>query len=222
MDVRDAVLDLLFPPKCPLCGRVIAEVGFCEQCLASAPRPEREDMDLRESGLHCAAPFRYEGAVRRALVGLKYSGHIAYARPFGEALAETLVREGLTGVHRVTWVPLGDKRLKSRGFDQAFLIARHAAAVFELPTERLLKKLLDTPPVARAASAAERRARVLGNYAALRPLSGERVLLIDDICTSGATMAECRRTLLAAGAGEVLLAAAALTPRTQSGGGKRN
>ena len=62
---------------------------------------------------------------------------------------------------------------------------------------------------------------MLGNYAALRPLNGERVLLVDDICTSGATMAECRRTLLAAGAGEVLLAAAALTPRTQSGGENR-
>jgi predicted amidophosphoribosyltransferase len=101
----------------------------------------------------------------------------------------------------VTWVPLGRRRKRARGFDQAEALARPLAADAGLHLRRLLVRTAETAPQARRGGEA-RRAALRGAFRALGAVP-QRVLLIDDVLTSGATAAECARTLLGAGADEV-------------------
>ena len=113
----------------------------------------------------------------------------------------------------VTWVPVSRRRLRKRGYDQAELLARAACRVWSVKPERLLRKVQDNPAQSGLTEAAARRANVLGVYEPVDVgrIQGRRVLLVDDICTTGSTLAECARTLRDAGAAEVVCAAVALT-----------
>ena len=110
----------------------------------------------------------------------------------------------------VTWVPVSRKRLRRRGYDQAELLARSACRLWETQPVRLLEKIADNPAQSGIRDAAARRANVLGVYEAVGDVTGKRFLLIDDICTSGATLTECVRVLENAGAERVVCVAAAL------------
>ena len=104
----------------------------------------------------------------------------------------------------VTWTPLSRKRKRKRGFDQAELLARTAAGELGLPARKLLEKEKDNGPQSHLEDEAARRANVQGVYRLTgEDLSGLRVLLVDDVVTTGSTMGECARLLLEGGAAEV-------------------
>lgn len=152
------------------------------------------------------------GAVHR----LKFSGWRRVAEPLGEAMASAWRVDPVAGgaeAEVVTWVPLSRRRLAERGFDQARLLARSAGRRLELPVTRLLVRTSDVGPQARRGRE-ERLAAMLGRFRAVGT-PPERVLLVDDVLTTGATAAACAEALLAAGAGRVdlLTAARALAPR---------
>ena len=111
----------------------------------------------------------------------------------------------------VTWVPVSKKRLRQRGYDQARLLAESACRRWDTKPVALLRKVADNPAQSGLTEAAARRANVLGVYEALPEAAGKRVLLIDDICTTGATLTECVRVLKDGGAESVACAAVALT-----------
>ena len=214
MSAFETALDLLFPPKCPFCRRVVDSPGVCGACEKALPwTAEAEGLRTGPDGLVCAAPLFYEGQVRDALLRLKFHGAEHLARPLG-ALVARCAAERLSGeFDAVTWVPVGPKRLRRRGYDQARLLAEAACRVWETSPERLLEKTGDNPAQSGLADADARRANVLGMYAVTTgaAVAGRRILLIDDICTTGATLTECVRTLRDAGAGRVVCAAAALS-----------
>ena len=109
-------------------------------------------------------------------------------------------------VDLITWVPLSKKRLRERGYDQARLLAQRMGEVTGLPVAAALAKTRNTRTQSRLGQDASRRANVLGAYAC-RPeveLAGKRVALVDDVVTSGATLAECAACLRAAGAASVV------------------
>ena len=122
----------------------------------------------------------------------------------------------------VTWVPVSPRRLRQRGYDQARLLAESACRLWETKPLPLLRKTVHNPAQSGLKEAAARRANVLGVYEAVDPerISGHRILLVDDICTTGATLAECARVLREAGAADVVCAAAALTPLERDSGKK--
>ena len=105
----------------------------------------------------------------------------------------------------VTWVPVSQKRRRKRGYDQAELLARSICRCWGTDPVRLLKKVLDNPAQSGLSDKSARRANVLGVYDAVNQdkLKGRRILLVDDICTTGATLEECARVLRDAGAEEV-------------------
>src|SRR5262249_48256953 len=107
----------------------------------------------------------------------------------------------------VTWVPLGRRRKRSRGYDQAQVLAERVAATVALPCVRLLARVVETPPQARR-NASERANALRGAFRSARAVP-ESVLLVDDVLTTGATAAECARALIAGGAREVGLLTAA-------------
>ncbi len=214
MNVFGVVLDLLFPPKCPFCRRVVDGAAVCGACEKSLPWTKGEEglyPGLDE--LFCAAPLFYEGAVRDALLRLKFRGADHLARPLGELLARCAAERFAGEFDAVTWVPVGPKRLKERGYDQARLLAESACRLWETAPERLLVKMGDNPAQSGLADAAARRSNVLGMYqiAPGARVAGRRILLIDDICTTGSTLAECVRTLRRGGAERVVCAAVART-----------
>jgi ComF family protein len=163
-----------------------------------------------ESYGKCAVPLRYKGIAREALLTLKFRGERYVARGLGTILAQCAAEELGGEFDCVTWVPVSPQRLRERGYDQTQMIAREVARLWETEPLRLLEKHRNNPPQS-GLSAAERRANVLGAYHYVSPgmLGGARVLLIDDIVTTGATLAECVRTLHEGGAQSVVCAAVA-------------
>lgn len=215
MNIPNILLDLLFPPKCPFCERVQDAPGICPSCLESIPRTD-EDHSLRvlRSGLRCAAPLWYEDSVREGIRRFKFRGGVTAAGPLGELIAQAAA-ERLSGeFDTVTWVPISAKRLRQRGYDQARLLAESACKVWGVEPRRLLRKVRDNPAQSGLESAADRWRNTEGVYEAEGDLSGMRVLLIDDVCTTGATLCSCEAALRAAGAAEVVCAAAAF-PRPE-------
>ncbi len=143
----------------------------------------------------------YAGAVREAIQAFKFSGKASLARPLA-----ALVLDGWrppAGVTAVVPVPLARARERERGYNQAALLAERIAASADLPLRpRWLTRLRDTPAQSEL-SAAERRANVRHAFGASPEVAGAHVVLVDDVLTTGATIAECSRALRAAGAAAI-------------------
>ena len=205
--------ELLFPPRYIFCREFLSAGSVCPRCAQSLParglvRRRHEFIDS------AASPFVYDGPVRAAILRYKFRGRRAYAEGFAPFLARCVEEELGRDFDVVTWAPISARRLRERGFDQSELIARLTAEKLDLPIERLLRKTRDTKPNSSISGAARRRANVSGAYTAVDTarFRGAKVLLIDDILTTGATLSECARVLLTAGAGSVCAATLAAAP----------
>ncbi|MBO4915458.1 MAG: ComF family protein [Oscillospiraceae bacterium] len=208
MTKRCRIAELLFPPKCAFCGRVGAR-GACRDCESRLPRMETA---LREGASYgrCAVPLKYEGTVREALLRFKFGRKQGLAAGLGLLLAQCAAEELGGEFDVVTWAPVSEKRLRERGFDQSELLARAAAEQWDAKPVRLLKKKRNNPPQS-GLGAEERRGNVIGIYEAVNAekLENARLLLIDDIVTTGSTLGECVRVLKDAGAQSVVCACVA-------------
>ena len=132
---------------------------------------------------------------------LKFSGKQNYADVFGRLLAMKLLEEGVS-VDVITWVPVSRKRKRKRGYDQAEEIAKSVGRELGIPVKGLLSKVRHNSAQARIGDHKERRANVANVYKVLDPrkVYGGRILLIDDVITSGATLDECSKILSETGA----------------------
>ena len=141
--LTETILNLVFPPKCPFCGKVLDAVGVCPPCEKALPWIPEEQAALSEGDLTCAAPLWYEGNVREALLRLKFRGGSALAEPFGELLARCAAERFGGEFDTVTWVPVSQKRLETRGYDQSRLLAEAVCRCFG-SMEDLLRGLRQT------------------------------------------------------------------------------
>ena len=205
------LLDLLFPPKCVFCGKLLAtgERDFCARCQKELPWLEGPAAEQKgEFFSLCAAPLRYQGVVRDSIRRYKFKGRQGYHKAYGKLVAQC-VHDHLAGKYDlITWVPLSDKRKKERGYDQAFLLASAAALELGDVAVETLRKRRNTAAQSGIQGEEERRANVLGAYEGVDPdlVKGKRVLLVDDIITTGSTIAECARILRTLGASDVVCA----------------
>ena len=208
MRVGEALLDLLFPPKCPFCQRLLHDprAPLCPNCQASLPwltgRAGERRVDFTQG---CWSPLAYQAQVREAVQRYKFAPAPAYGRPFGLLMAQCARAQGVEA-ELVTWAPLSKKRRRKRGFDQGELLARTVGECLALPVLPLLEKSRHTVPQSSLPDGAARRANALGAYSLLPGgrIEGRRVLLVDDVVTSGATLSECARLLCQGGAKQVL------------------
>ena len=210
-------LDLFFPPRCALCGR--GGVLLCDDCAATLPpadgsRCERCWMPVSRAPVcrHCyehppafesiRAAFVMDGPARRLAHELKYEGLTSLAEPMAGLMAACI---DVMEADLVVPVPLHRGRERSRGYNQAAELARHLADASGLPYDaRAARRIRDTAPLARTMHRAERRAIVAGAFTAERQrVEGRRVLLVDDVVTTGATLDACAGALLEAGASTV-------------------
>ena len=202
--ITDNLLGVFFPRKCPFCGKLTGKTLLCETCGAALPRCEeiRQGADFGR----CTAPLYYEGPVRDAILAFKFKAKLGGLDAFGRLMAQTAAERYSGEFDAITWVPVSKKRLKKRGFDQARYLTASMCVDWHVAPLETLRKMTDNPPQSGLEDAAARRANVLGVYEAVSPeqFAGKRLLLVDDICTTGSTLGECARVLKAAGAAEVL------------------
>ena len=156
----------------------------------------------------CASPLAYRDQVRDSIRRYKFKGRQGYHKAYGRLVAQC-VHDHLDGRwDLITWVPLSDQRRRERGYDQAFLLASAAALELGEVAVETLRKGRNTEAQSGLDGDAARRANVLGAYTAVDAelVEGKRVLLIDDVITTGATISECARILRTVGAREVVCA----------------
>jgi ComF family protein len=224
-------LDLLFPDRCPACDAMTPQAGLCGRCALSlyplgeacpvCALPERSSVTCARCRLWpppwraVRAPWRYGGELAAAIRRFKWgargrAGRPELGRPLGRLLVPALAG---VAVDLVVPVPLHPARLRERGFSQALVLAacaRGPAAVRAPLAPEALERRRPTAVQAGLGRAA-REQNVAGAFVVPEParVRGRRVLLVDDVVTTGATAAACVRALRRAGAAEVTVAALA-------------
>ena len=206
------LMDLLFPPKCILCGKLLQkqEQDLCRVCRVDSPEyPIGKDrIQFLDS---FTAVWYYEGTVRRSLLRYKFYGARGLAQGYGRLLAMKLLQSHPEGFDCLTWIPVSRLRKLRRGYDQVELLAKAVGRELGMEPVPLLKKVRHNRPQSGISDASKRRANVLGAYREVnrQAISGKRILLLDDILTTGATASEAARVLLTCGAKEIHCAAVA-------------
>ena len=204
--MKDILLNLLFPPKCILCGKLLQadETDLCRQCRVDSPECHKNNLTF--SFLDSwAAVWYYDGYIRKSLHRFKFNRARHYAAPYGRLLAMKLLNEYPEGFDALTWVPVSSWRKFTRGYDQVELLAQAVGKELGMEPVRTLRKVRNNRAQSGISGIEKRRANVLGVYRIEKPeaVAGKRILLLDDIITTGATAGECARVLLTAGAKEV-------------------
>lgn len=209
----DFLLDLFFPPRCIFCSAILPQGGgrLCPSCTKNLPFVEDRKV-LRKIGKYtCAVTFYYDDPVTQGIRALKFRSRQYRAHYFANYLAQT-VAEHLGGeFDAVTYVPVHFVRRFRRGFDQSKLLAKATAEIWGVNLLSTLRKTRNNPPQSTVKDPEARRKNVQNAYSVIDPhaFRGKRLLLIDDVVTSGNTLIACADELLAAGAASVVCAALA-------------
>ena len=230
-DLWERLVTLVFPHKCFLCERVLEGTGWLckgcelptaggELCVCGKRREECICDRLAGAYVAAAAPLYYTEGVERGIHRFKYDGRSYYAHFLGELMArEVKERFGGVAFDFVTYVPLTRRKERARGYSQTLLLAREVSAALGVPVRGgVLEHTGRGGAQARQKGLEARRQNAGKNFTA-RPgvdLSGKRVLLVDDVLTTGSTAGRCASLLRERGA-EVWVAVAATTRRKPKG-----
>ena len=216
----------LFAPtefKCLVCGKdVFDQLGFCPDCIKKVVFNNGKTCKRCGVGIdgiedycgNCAydklyfdraySAFSYEGEVQHAILAMKFNNMGSYARVFARYLVYLVQKHSLE-YDLVTFVPMSRRGLKKRRYNQAKLLAQHFCALLNqdnLLVEAIVK-VKETEPQEQL-SKFKRKTNLIDAYQANADVSGKRVLVIDDVKTTGATLNECAKVLKCAGATEVI------------------
>ncbi len=211
-----SLLNLLFPPRCAICRREgewfcaacraqveLIAPPICERCgrpMTSPTCPFCLESPLQIDGMRAVAFF--DGVMRQAIHRFKYQRRPELAHPFGSMLSDYLTAQSFA-VDLLVPVPLHTKRERARGYNQAALLARETALQQKLALwYNVVERTRDTPPQV-GLDARARRENVRDAFEASEQIAGARILLIDDVCTTGATMNSCAIALKRRGAATV-------------------
>ena len=217
-NVLSKLYQFIFPSRCVFCGKYLnspAAEWICASCRGNIVEQSAGTASLR-GGFPCVYALRYEGAVRRAILRFKFNNRPQIAQTFAYLMAQAA--SAYAGSELITWVPVSRLRGMKRGYDQSFLLCRYMCECFQRKPTPTLVKHRHNKRQSRL-DAEQRASNVTGAYH-IRPhadVLGKRVLLVDDILTTGATLGECAQTLRRAGASEVVCVVLARTVHADHG-----
>lgn len=221
MKIKDFLLSLIFTKRCRFCRRVCdIRVDICENCINSIDTIE--DVICTKCGLgkdfcNCngktrfyssvCAPFYYSGAPKKAVIALKYEDNPRLINGLAHDMADCFHKHYENyDFDCIAYVPIYKKDRKRRGFNQAQLLAEALSDILQIPAYNLLDKIFDTPPQ-HTLPEMKRSGNLLGaidfNENCGVDIENMRILLCDDIKTTGSTLDECAKTLLINGCAEV-------------------
>lgn len=217
---RDFILDLFFPNRCGFCGKVIVwDKDICEDCFEELELAEEVCAFCGKYPCACTnknaysevfAACYYTDTAKDGVVFLKDGKNKNSATVFAEIIARGLLASE-EKYDVITFVPMTKRKQRTRGYNQAEVIARALSEICGIPVESMLVKNFDNDAAQHTLSASERAENVKGMYSAAVKADGKRVLICDDVLTTGSTMNECAHALIAAGAKYVGVAVAATT-----------
>jgi ComF family protein len=231
-----AFLNLIYPPRCYVCGKPsekplcaichtsieLIKPPICEKCGKPVARAVERCRDCRERRISFSQARSlaiFDGTLKEAIHALKYRRGRRLSQAFTQLMVSSL-NSSFAEIDLITFVPMSRGKKRMRGFNQAELLARGLARKLQKPVKPLLVCTRFTMDQSRL-SPAERRANVRGAFELLRntessrrSLAGKKILLIDDVYTTGCTVNECALVLRRAGAHEVRILTLARTVLT--------
>lgn len=210
------LIDWLYPNICPCCKKNIAhDADFCESCKSSITRYAGSTVVPYTDGF--AAYCVYDDFIRPAVLEFKKNdcGNTYYA--FACGIFTAVKERGFCDAFdMIVPIPITDKKMRERGYNQSELIAKELRFLAGKPYINALVKTHDTEEQKALTKAADRKTNVTGTFAVSRKcpdISGKNILLIDDVCTTGSTLSEAAKTLKEGGAGKVYAASFAKTEK---------
>lgn len=225
--LKEGAFTALFPGRCAGCGEVIDPkeyfCDFCYEMLSKTAKDkscavcgcQKKNCQCKQQVFHFSrttAPFYYEGPARKAMYSFKFRNKKYLGNYFAQQMA-LKVKNEYYGIEfdAVTFVPMQKRREMRRGYNQSEVLAEGVAKYLELPVIYNALKCNNKKKIQHETKFEERFKNVRGTYFPNMSLEGKRILLIDDIKTSGATLDECAKTLFKAGASEVYCVTALIT-----------
>ena len=202
--IYTTIVDFLFPPHCPLCGAYVDTVGaWCPACLDQTIQVHKLPLSiLMQNDIRMVrAVGRYRGGMKKFIQALKYQKKLTMLPAIHTLLDAALPKAEFAGVDYVIPVPLHSKKLQARGFNQAEKIFHPWANGCQLNWLDALIRCRDTKPQYKM-TVMERRINMRAAFSLREGLNvrGKKVLLVDDIFTTGVTIQECAMVLKQAGA----------------------
>lgn len=208
--IKTTLIYLIFPPLCPVCKEIVDERGeFCPDCIKKIlfMGYEKNFHEILD-GVFCLT--KYHGGTQNLLLKLKFEKKLSALPPLKKILSEVSEREDLkkfiSQSDLAIFVPLHEERLKERGYNQTDLIFRDFLTEKNLPVENFLIRKKATPKLYKLDSS--ERKKILDDAFEVvegANLNGKKILLLDDIYTTGATASECARVLKKHGAEKVFV-----------------
>ena len=203
-ETKRRLLAIIFPERCPYCCEVIKPLEYaCEDCKESMTS---EAYTRKIQGIYeVFSAFPYEGKYKDAILRLKFGKAKQFAPQLAQITAERLSEcTDVSDFDVITYVPLHKDTLKERGFNQSELLARYLSETLGLPCEEILKKTKKNKPQHKLLKN-ERQKNVEGVFGCTKKklAKGRRIIVVDDIITTGCTLSECVKVLGENGAGEI-------------------
>ena len=203
MKLYELFLDFLYPEKCIFCHRILKkkENDICFRCSRIIPYTFEKEKQKLPFIMDCYSPLYYEGDVKNSLHRYKFGGLQFYSKAYAKLIFENTSIKHLN-FDFISYVPLSRKRLRARGYDQARLLADELSKLTGKACIRTLDKIRNTRAQSRTGAFKERSENISGAYCLCKntEVKGKKILLIDDIVTTGSTLSEAASQLVAADA----------------------
>ena len=163
------LLDLLFPPRCAFCGALTDRPGVCPDCQLPRIPPDKVLRPVGERGYLCAVALYYDGPVQTGVRALKFEGKSWRTEVFAQYIVQAAAEHLSGAFDAVTYVPVSPRRKFVRGYDQAQLLARAAAKIWDVRAEQTLRKIRHNQAQSSLTRPEDRRENVKNAYAVPRP-----------------------------------------------------